>query len=291
MNHIPILLYFLFISYSLTGQSLVEKIALDACQSLDSIESYKTLQDSIQGKVASAMANTLMGRTSEEKKRLATVEGIRGTIKEVYEILPSYCYNIRRLMLKEKKKNFYKISDNSSANEHFQKGNILMESGSYKNSIKEFKRAIKLDQNFVYAIDHLAIAYRRLEDFKTAIKYYKQSLDLFPEGEVALLNIAVSYLALEKDDDSLKYYELLKFYYRDDPEGYFGTAKILLIKEDYENALDNLFVAHRIYTETNSKYLEDSEKLMNMMFSKLKEINKEELIEKKAKEHNISIKK
>lgn len=103
------------------------------------------------------------------------------------------------------------------------------------------------------------------------------------------MNIAVSYSFLEDDENSLKNYSQLKFLYPDDPEGYFGLAKIFFIKGDYENALDNLFIAHRIYVNTNSDYIKDSEQLMSLMFSKLKELNKMDLVNKKAKEHNVTI--
>ena len=144
-------------------------------------------------------------------------------------MLPSYCYNVRRLIIEDKKNRFYKRSDNQQANFHFDKGNDFMESGDYKNAIKEFESAVKFDNNLVYAIDNLAISYRHLENYKTAIKYYNQSLDIFPEGDVALLNIAVSYSFLEDDENSIKSYSKLKFLYPDDPEGYFGLAKMYFI--------------------------------------------------------------
>ncbi len=288
MKHNAILIFCFFITQIIFGQSLTEKVALNACEYLDSIDNYVQLQDSIKSSITAAIGKVMMEGTLDERKQIGTVEGIRGTLKDVYDILPSYCYNVRRLMIEEKKVMFYKKSDNFSANEHFEKGNTLMDLGDYKNSIKEFKSAIKLDKNFVYAIDHLAISYRRQENFKTAIKYYLKSLKIFPEGDIALLNIAVIYSFLEDNDNSLKYYDYLKFFYPDNPEGYFGSAKLLFIKADYESALDNLFVAHRIYNETNSDYIKDSEQLMNLMFSKLNELNKQDLIDKKAKEHNIT---
>jgi tetratricopeptide (TPR) repeat protein len=273
----------------LHGQTLSEKIAINACEYLDSIDNYNILKDSIQPSITAAMAKVMMEGTQEERKQIGTVEGIRGALKEAFDMLPRYCYNVRRLMIEDKKSQFYKRSDSQSANKHFDKGNDLMESGDYKNGIKEFKSAIKIDNNFVYAIDHLAISYRRMDNYKSAINYYKKSLEVFPEGDLALLNIAVSYSFLQDYINSIKSYEQLKFLYPDNPEGYFGLAKMLFVIEDYENALDNLFVAHRIYVDTNSDYAKDSEKLMGIMFSKLTELNKTDLIDRKAKEHNITI--
>ena len=289
MKYFTILIFNFAMATITRGQTLTEKIAQNACEYLDSIDNFQVLQDSIQPSITAAMAKVMMEGTPEERKLIGTVEGIRGTLKESFEILPSYCYNVRRLVIEDKKSRFYKRSDNQQANVHFDKGNDFMENGDYKNAIKEFKSAVKSDNNFVYAIDHLAISYRHLENYKTAIKYYKQSLDIFPEGDVALLNIAVSYSFLEDDENSIKNYSQLKFLYPDNPEGYFGLAKMYFIKGDYENALDNIFIAHRIYVNTNSNYVKDSKQLMSLMFSKLKELNKMDLIDKKAKEHNITI--
>jgi hypothetical protein len=51
----------------------------------------------------------------------------------------------------------------------------------------------------------------------------------------------------------------------------------------------NLFVAHRIYVETNSGYKEDSEQLMSIEYRQLKEENKLDLMKQKAAEHNVTI--
>ena len=290
MNKTLTLLFNILILSTLQGQSLSEKIAIDACKYLDSINDINILQDSIRGSITKSMTNVMMEASLEERKQITTVEGIRGTIKKAYDILPSYCYNVRRLVIENKKTKLYGLSSNFEANKYFDKGNEYLDSKKFKKAIKEFKSAIKLDPNFVYAIDHLAISYRRQEDYKSAVKYYKKSLEVFPEGNVALLNIAVCYSNLEDDENSIKNYAELKFLYPNDPEGYFGLAKMLSIKEDYENALDNLFIAHRIYLEADSEYQKDSQKLFEFISAKLEELGKSELIERKAKENNITIK-
>ncbi len=291
MKYLTILLLNLILALTAQGQTLTEKIALKACEYLDSISNYQQLQDSIKPSISAAMIQMMLEGTLEEIQLLGTRDGIRETTSVVYEILPSYCYNVRRLLLEDKKSRFYKNSDNPKANKHFENGNGFMKSGDFKSAIKEYESALKNDKTFVLAIDHLAVSYRRLEDYKTAVKHYKKSLEIFPEGEVALLNIAVVYYLLKDDENSILNYENLKFLYPINPEGYFGLAKILFIKGDYENAFDNLFIAHLIYQETNSVYVKDSELLMNLMISQMKELNKMDMVERKAKEYNITINK
>ncbi|WP_172826798.1 tetratricopeptide repeat protein [Flammeovirga sp. SJP92] len=275
----------------LHGQTLTEKIAKNACEYLDSIDKNSINEDSIQSSVAIAMAKVLSedSLTSDEKEYLGTMEGIKGTLEETYNLLPSDCYKVRWYVLESKKSIFYKSSDNQSANDCFEKGNEFLKSGNYNKALKQFKTAVKKDNNFIYAIDHLAISYRRKGNFKSAIKYYKRSLEIFPEGDLALLNIAVCYSLTQDYENSIDSYSQLKYLYPDNPEGYFGLSKMLFLRGDYENALDNIFIAHRIYVEMNSNYAKDSEQIMGLMFSELKKLNKSDLIEKKAKEHNIEV--
>lgn len=276
---------------SLHGQTLSEKIALIACERLDSIDNFETLQDSIQPSITAAMATVMMKGTLEERKQIGTVEGIRGTLKEAFEILPSHCYNVRRLIIESKRKIFYKESDNLKANVHFDKGNDYMEKEDYKSARKEFESAVKLDDKFVYAIDHLAISYRRQNNYKSAITYYKKSLVIFPEGDVALLNIAVCYSFLSDKENTMKFYNQMKYLYPDNPEGYYGAAKFQFTNGDYENALENLFISHRIYSENKSELVNDSQKLIELFYSKLKELNQLNLFDSKAKEYGITIEK
>ena len=154
------------------AQTFSEKVALKACDCLDSLETYKQLEDSIKDCTSTAMALVIMESPPDEKKILNTVQGIIGVFKEVNKMLPSYCYNVRRLVIEEKKRKFYKSSLFSTANEHYDTGNDFMDKGDYTKAILEFQKAIKIDPDFVFAYDHLAISYRRQENFKKAIKYY-----------------------------------------------------------------------------------------------------------------------
>jgi hypothetical protein len=44
-----------------------------------------------------------------------------------------------------------------------------------------------------------------------------------------------------------------------------------------------------MYVESNSDYANDSEKLMGIMIARLTKLNKTDLLNKKANEHNITI--
>jgi len=289
MKHYGLIIFGLILTMSINAQSLSEKVALKTCECLDTLNTIKQIEDSLRICTSRAMTQVMAAGTYEEKSILSTVEGIKGVFQEVNELIPSYCYNVRRLIIEEKNLQFNKLSTFSKANEHYSRGNDFMNKADYVNSIKEFKKAIKIDKDFVFAYDNLAISFRKQENYKKAIKYYKKSLEIFPEGDVALLNIAVAFSVLKDYDNSLKYYKEMIFLYPDNPEGYLGTGRMQFIKTDYANALENIFIAHRIYVETNSEYKNESEQLIGIMYSELKDKGKIDLFNEKAGLHNFSI--
>lgn len=290
MKYLITLVLSLSFTFLTQAQSLEEKIAEESCQYLESIESLEMFEDSVNNSITKAMAKIMANGTNEERKIMSTVEGIRNTLNKSKEIIPSYCPNIRRLVIERKTKIYYVRSENQKANDYFDNGNILMDEKAYKKAIKKFKSAAKLDKEFVFALDHIAICYRQLGKYDKALEYYEKSLAVFSEGNVALLNVGVIYHFLENYEKSAKTYYELAFLYPEDPEGYFGLARTFFVQEKYEAALNNLFVAHRIYVETESDYVKDSEKLLTYITAKLKEEGQLELLYKVAEEHDIIIK-
>ena len=289
MKHFTYLIIGLIFSINLHAQSFTERAALQACECLDSLETIEQVQDSLNTCTSQAIVSVGLESAKEENIDISTFQGIKSVLKQVSELIPSYCDNVRSLLIEEKKEQHYGLSANIEANEHYLKGNDLMEEGNYTQSIKAYKKAIKIDDSFVYAYDHLAVSYRRQENFKKAIKYYQKSLDIFPEGHVAIFNMAVCYSFLKEYALSLEQYEKLSFLYPNDPEGYFGAGKIQYLLSNYESALNNIFTAHRIYIETESDYVKDSGKLINIMYAGLKEKDKLDLFRAVAKQHNITI--
>ena len=290
MKYLITLALSLSFTFLIHGQSLEEKIVEASCQYLESIESLEMFEDSVNNAITKAAAEIIADGTDEEKKRISTVEGIREVLDKSKKMIPTYCPNIRRLVIEYRTKIYYVRSENEKANDYFDEGNVLMDKKAYKKAIKKFKSAIKLDKAFVFALDHIAICYRQLEKYDKSLEYYEKSLEVFSEGNVALLNIGVIYHFLENYEKSAETYYELVFLYPDDPEGYFGLARTFFVQEKYEAALNNLFIAHRIYVETESAYVKDSEKLLAYITAELKGKGQIELLYKVAEEHDIVIK-
>ncbi|MNL23385.1 photosystem I assembly protein Ycf3 [compost metagenome] len=164
-----------------------------------------------------------------------------------------------------------------------------MKANNYKMAIEGLQLSLKEDPNFVLALDDIAVCYRQLNDLDNAIKYYKKSLDIFPEGDLALMNIGVIYTLKSDFKTAIEYYEKLIKFQPNNAEGYFGAGKNYFVLNDDEKALDNIFMAHVIYTNEKSEYVKDSEQLLGAIYQKMKSENKEDLFKKIAEKNNVKI--
>jgi len=285
MKHFLFTLIFISLSISSIGQTVIEKIAANACECIDNATVSKA--DSC---ITSSMTKVVIAnRGSEETKFIGTVQGMQQAIKDAYQMVQDNCESFRTQIIHIRKENFYKESDIKEANNFYKKGNQKLQNAAFKAAIKEYKKALKLDPNFIFALDNIAVCFRNMELFDKAIEYYKRSLDIFPEGNFALQNIAVVYGFKGDSKSAIEYYNRLISLYQNDPEGYFGLAKESLIIGDLELATETALIAYIIYKNDQSEHIADGEKLLGLIYGKLKEINQTDLFHQKAKELDIEI--
>lgn len=288
MKKIILLLTIVIISNSTYSQTLEEKIANRACEC---IKSKTTVDDdAYQNCITKSMAEIVL-TDSDKKNREAinNVDGIQSLLKKVYEIMPIICQNKKKDESESKKNQFYSNSKNEDAQNSYIIAKDFMRDEKYKLAIEGLEIALKYDKNFVLAYDDIAVCHRQLNQFDKAIKYYKKSLKIYPEGDFALMNIGVIFTKKSEFKTAIEYYEKLIKFHPKNAEGYFGAGKNYFLINNYENALNNIFTAHRIYSEDKSEYVKDTEQLMGMMYQKLKSENKEELFNKIAEKNNIKI--
>lgn len=274
---------------TVSAQDLVTRVAMEICNCVDTIENMDSL-DAKLNRCAPIAFETILENSSEEVQDIySTDEAFEETLKKAFEVLLSECPKIRLFIIEERRSTFYRPSDSENANRYYEAGNALLEKEDFKGAIKNYSKATKKDPQFIYAIDNLALSYRRSGDNKNAVKYYLKSLDLYPEGNFALQNLAVAYTNMKEYDMALESYDKLVYYYPADPEGYFGLGKVLVLVEDYEKAIDYVFIAHKIYTIQGSEYYKNTHELAIVIFNKLKEKNKLDLFYQKATEYGISV--
>lgn len=285
MKRLKITLLLFLLSNLLYAQDMMERIASEACDCIDlvSLSKADSCITSSMAKVVSSVEN------KEETTFLGTVEGIKGALTQVHQLVQENCSSYRTQFLEQRKEEFYRVSENKRADRLYQKGTEKMKQGDYKKAAKDFKKALRIDPQFVMAWDHLAVCYRQLQQYDKAITYYEKSLALFPEGDLALLNMAVLYSLKKESKIALAYYTTLRDLYPDNPEGYFGVAKESLLTNEMEQAAENALIAYILYQSSGSSYLKDGEQLLGLIYNKLKEQNRIQLLEEKAKELNITL--
>lgn len=231
----------------------------------------------------------LTDKDPKVRESINTVEGIKTLIIRAKEIVSKKCPDLVPPVIENKEDIYYGKSKNKSAQNFYIIGQDFMDQKNFKLAIESFQLAIKEDPKFVLALDDMGVSYRQLDDYDNAIKYYKKSLEIYPEGNFALMNIGVAYTFKSDYKTAISYYQKLIEYHPDNAEGYFGAGKNYFMLKDDEKALDNIFMAHRIYTNENSEYVKDSEQFIGAIYQRMKSEKKEDLFKKIAEKNNISI--
>ena len=272
------------IATNVCGQTLEERAATIACEC---IKQQKQLDNA---KYRDCITKSLVAAEKEypnELSRLGTVSGIQSAFLEIQSILSHTCILISEKELEEKRERFYSDSKNEFVQSSYIIGNDMMDDKKYDLAIESFGLALSQDSTFVLALDHTAICYKQLGDLENAVKYYNKSLEVYPEGDLALMNIGVIYTSVGEFEISNKYYLRLANLYPNNPEGFFGLAKNYILLGEFEKGLENISIAHKIYKETKSDYIQDAEKLIEIVRQEMKEMNREDDFKKIAEKYKL----
>jgi len=279
----------LILSTNAFSQTLEDRAAIRAC---DCVQKTENLNDENYRKcLANSLANEISAnKNPNDIQLIGTVNGIQGVLKKIDSIVSTNCVVYSKEKLDILRKKFYSDSKQSIVNSSFIIGNDFTEEKKYDVAIESYEIALKYDSLFVPVIDNLAACYKKKGDLDNAIKYYKKSLSIYPEGDYALMNIGVIYTAKSEYKTSNGYYKRLVRLYPDNAEGYFGLGKNLILLNEFESALENIFTAHKIYQHEKSEYVNDTQKIIEIIYQEMKKINKEEDFNKIAKKMGIEIK-
>jgi tetratricopeptide (TPR) repeat protein len=128
-----------------------------------------------------------------------------------------------------------------------------------------------------------------LNKFDEAIDAYEKSLEIDPNGMMPLQNIAVAYQYKKEYKKAIKAYKKLAIIDKSNPEVFYGIGNVYTINlKDYEEGLDYLCKAYNMYIEQKSPYRTDAEKLINYIYSEMKEQGKEEKFNQILEANHIS---
>ncbi len=271
------------------AQSIEEKIAKKACFCIHNTKDFEDVNKLIQKCVIDAKITIEEKIPSKDRKN--TVEDIRKTVGDAISILTKYCKApIVGKMGEQKERLFYQLSKKDSANAYFKIGNEYKTIKKYPAAITAYKKATEIDSHFVIAYDSLASTYQLQNKLKLAITTYERSLQSFPQGSTALLNIASLYFKLKNNEKAGSFYLQLINNHPEKEEGYYGLAKITYIQNKTEEALRNLLNGMR-YKNSLSNELKEAEKLLDLIYSKMKNENILSTFHKVTKEYNFTYKK
>jgi len=212
--------------------------------------------------------------------------------KDIETWLADSCVALRSAMSSnDEKETELSFSKDPEAIRQYNAGIKYLNIEEYGVALTYFDKAVSIDPKFVFAIDNLAICYRRTGEFDKALATYDKSLALSPKGKTALQNIPVVY-ELKKDyPKALQAYKTFLKYYPGDAEVYYGMGRISIIYTgDLEGGVDYMCKAYNIYVKDKSPYSADAEKNLSYAYQKMKEQGKEETFFKILKDNNISTK-
>lgn len=286
----PLILLLLLLSfYSSAQEAQINRAAKLSCDCLGQLENVEQFEQYFEDCSNKAVAQVSREGSDSLKTYLADTTNRNQFRENLRKSLAMVCYPVRKLFIDYETDHYYRLSNDSLANVYYLKGNEEMEAKDFEPAILWFRKAINRDSSFVMALDHIGYSHRQLDQLDSAKHYYQQSLAVFAAGRTALLNLAVVHNLQENNERSIELYDLYRFLFQDNPEGYFGLSRLLFVEGKYEKALDNFFIAYRMYIETGSPYVEDAQYLLNLMYTELDRKNELALLLNKAKEYGVSL--
>jgi len=268
---------------------LMEKAFITSCSCISKIETALSLEEK-NNRIQKCMFESVSKETTNGEARPTTVEEIRVFYKNLQRQLVINCKAIKRVTFSEDEEKLYSYSSNKKASSFYSKGQAAYKNSKFKEAIRYYKKAVAIDEKFVFAWDNLGRTYREINELDKAIKAYKSSLKVDSLNPTPLMNIAVAYNYKKDFDNAIKYYEKLKFHYPKNPEGVYGLALVYMSKGSLEDSLLNAIKAHELYKQSNSAYQADAERLMTYLFTMFKDEGKEEDFKRICIENNITLK-
>ncbi|MDR0664761.1 MAG: tetratricopeptide repeat protein [Helicobacteraceae bacterium] len=148
--------------------------------------------------------------------------------------------------------------DDEDAVKAYRIGTAMLQEDRALEASKYLLRAIELEPTFVDAIDHLGVAYRKLNMYDKAEEVYKQSIKINPENVVPRLNLALLYQLSGRLNESIQAYEEVSRLAPDDPEPYYGIGSVYQSQSDYNRSITYFDAAIARYAATKSDLIYDA---------------------------------
>lgn len=148
-----------------------------------------------------------------------------------------------------------RVSD--KANKYYNEGYEYFEKKEFKKAITFYKLAINEDAGFIDAYDNLGLSFRQLNQLDSAEYYYQISVSKNPNGYNANQNLAVVEELRNNYDKAIGYYKKLIELEAENPEGYYGLARMQYASGKLTDAFKNGQLAEKYYKQIKSPYIGD----------------------------------
>ena len=100
--------------------------------------------------------------------------------------------------------------NNMTADDHYNKGVALSDSGNYSDALKEFQQAVNLRTGFAEAYNMIGFSYRKLGNLNLSLRNYEKALRYKPDFPQAYEYLGETYLAADDLLHAMKNYFYLK---------------------------------------------------------------------------------
>ncbi len=101
------------------------------------------------------------------------------------------------------------VEKQKKAFEHFEKGDTSKAAKNLEKAVKEYEKAIALNDSFPEALSNMGYCLRNLGNYTKALEVYDRALKLKPNFPEAIEYRAVAYLWLGRKDEAKSEYERL----------------------------------------------------------------------------------
>jgi tetratricopeptide (TPR) repeat protein len=295
------------------SDALLKELAESGCMCIDSIQSFNKIKTEVSLEINKCLDEATgayqlgsklidisdLSEASEETDEVKDIsisinidEDSKDYKKYYYELeryMMDNCPSLKDILSNNDKLNDKSFTDNEIALRYYSHGIEESENGNFEEAVENFQKAVKVDPEFAFAWDNLGISYRMLNKFDEAIDAYEKSLEIDPNGMMPLQNIAVAYQYKKEYKKAIKAYKKLAIIDKSNPEVFYGIGNVYTINlKDYEEGLDYLCKAYNMYIEQKSPYRTDAEKLINYIYSEMKEQGKEEKFNQILEANHIS---
>ena len=157
---------------------------------------------------------------------------------------------------------FNHFSYSQNAEKFIEKGKVFINKSNFVKAIRNFDKAIEIDDQLNEAFFYRAYSKTLLKDYKQAVKDYTKVLELINDDELAYLNRGRIYSLLKKNEEAISDFKSAlkidnKFF-----EAYYDMARIQIKMKDLEGAIStydnlikiNLFDGRAYYNRGLIKY-------------------------------------